>query len=319
MELQSGGGRGGDPAADGEDGGGAPESDVPDGRDEGVASPPASPAAPPGSGAGSPAPSSGSSDGSFEVLSHSDAMSSAVDVDCALTSDSDRDGSIGRAGTESDASDASGRRRPASDDGDELGTAGRRTPGRRRRETVYGCLARLRREGSLYRGASQSVTTMTVSNGVFFYALHVVRRRLDGSPGRAPRTAAGRTLLASSVAGAVNVLLTNPLWVSSLRIMESDGPARPGRSPPTVWGTMRTIARDEGPGRLWSGTASSLLLVSNPIVQHAVYERLRGAVLGGRRGGSAARRGAAALSPLEAFVLGALAKAVATVVTYPLQ
>lgn len=298
---------------------------------------------PPSPPAGSPAPS----DGSFEVVSHSDAPPQAVDGPPS-DSDSDRDGSRGRAGTDaSDASDRSERRSAASSEGNGRGPGGDapdgpetaaaesddgdapKPAGRRRPETVLGCLARLHGEGSLYRGASQSVTTATASNGVFFYALHAARRGLDGLArrreggrgrillGLAPRTAAGRTLLASSAAGAVNVLLTNPLWVASLRIMESDGP--PGSGRPTVWGAVRTIAREEGPGRLWSGTASSLMLVSNPIVQHAVYERLRGALLGRRRGGRPSRRTAAALSPLEAFVLGALAKAAATVVTYPLQ
>ena len=194
---------------------------------------------------------------------------------------------------------------------------------------MYDCLVRLRKENSLYRGASPSVTTMMISNGIFFYALQVVKHRLDRiRPGERtfagrlmPRTGAGRTLLASSVAGAVNVFLTNPLWVSSLRIMESGPSPGPGSRHPTVWSVMRDVARDEGPGQLWSGTASSLMLVSNPIIQHVIYGWFKGLLLEGRgrRKGGAPSRSSTALSPLEAFLFGALAKAVATVVTYPLQ
>uniref|UniRef100_A0A673YKY7 Solute carrier family 25 member 17 n=1 Tax=Salmo trutta TaxID=8032 RepID=A0A673YKY7_SALTR len=58
------------------------------------------------------------------------------------------------------------------------------------------------------------------------------------------------------------------------------------------------IIEDEGVGALWNGTFPSLLLVLNPAVQSLVHREL--------------------LS-LEVFLIGAIAKAVATTVTYPLQ
>ena len=338
VELQSGGGGGGDPAVE-DEGEAASAEDVSnesiegDGPIEGDGSSASRSNADPRGEGGSPAGSGSpvSSDGSFEVVSHTDALSSISSaVDCGPSSDSDCDGSSRQAGGIEghalDGSDATGRRSAASDDERRRAPAGRdagRAP-RRRRETMYDCLFRLRKENSLYRGASPSVTTMMISNGVFFYALQVVKHRLDrmdrsreGRTGRImPRTSTGRTLLASSVAGAVNVLLTNPLWVSSLRIMESGAVGRQ----PTVWTVMRDVARDEGPGQLWSGTVSSLMLVSNPIIQHVIYGWFKGLLLEGRgRRTGGPPRPSTALSPLEAFLFGALAKAVATVVTYPLQ
>lgn len=104
----------------------------------------------------------------------------------------------------------------------------------------------------------------------------------------------------------------------------------------------------EGLAGLWSGTAPSLVLVSNPIIQFVVYETLKQAL--GRRHShqhqgqneDAARkivtqppdpRSAAAtgsshggaggpsvgLRSHEAFLLGAMAKTISTLVTYPLQ
>ena len=64
---------------------------------------------------------------------------------------------------------------------------------------------------------------------------------------------------------------------------------------------------------LWNGTGPSLLLVSNPVVQFVVYERVR-ATFSAR----AAQRGTP-ISTLEFFFIGAVAKAVATIVTYPVQ
>lgn len=106
----------------------------------------------------------------------------------------------------------------------------------------------------------------------------------------------------------------------------------------SLWTVIRDIAHSEGVSQLWNGTWTSLLLVSNPIIQHFLYERMRSRLLGRRRGhrvgkdrvvrGSERRRRRdeeanavrlLTLTPMEAFVFGALAKTVATVVTYPLQ
>ena len=77
---------------------------------------------------------------------------------------------------------------------------------------------------------------------------------------------------------------------------------------------MGKIAASEGLGALWQGTAASLVLVSNPIIQFVSYEWLK------KRADAIARSGGRALpSSLQAFVLGAAAKAVATLATYPLQ
>jgi adenine nucleotide transporter 17 len=61
---------------------------------------------------------------------------------------------------------------------------------------------------------------------------------------------------------------------------------------------------------LWNGLPISLWLVSNPIIQFFTYDSFKNYLM---------RRGKTALTALEAFFLGALAKAVATMCTYPLQ
>jgi len=221
-------------------------------------------------------------------------------------------------------------------------------------ETIAQCLTRLYQEQTLYKGASHMVTTLTISNAIFFYALQVTRRRLSSFNSNQryqnhnrrynqhsyilnllyhvlPKSKMGRSLLSSSIAGCINVLLTNPLWVASLRIMESrievegnddDTIQQQGR--PTLWNVMQRIVQSEGISSLWNGTSTSLLLVSNPIIQHFMYEQLRTIILGRRklrhaRQRSDGRKGNLSLSPLEAFLFGAVAKGIATVATYPLQ
>ena len=61
---------------------------------------------------------------------------------------------------------------------------------------------------------------------------------------------------------------------------------------------------------LWNGLPISLWLVSNPIIQFFTYDSFKNYLT---------RRDKTNITALEAFFLGALAKAVATVFTYPLQ
>lgn len=68
---------------------------------------------------------------------------------------------------------------------------------------------------------------------------------------------------------------------------------------------MVYVARNEGFGRLWSGISPSLILVSNPAIQFAVYEYLK--------------RRISTKSAFSVFLMGAVSKAIATVITYPLQ
>ncbi|XP_029425000.1 peroxisomal membrane protein PMP34 isoform X2 [Nannospalax galili] len=69
------------------------------------------------------------------------------------------------------------------------------------------------------------------------------------------------------------------------------------------------IIRDEGILALWNGTFPSLLLVFNPAIQFMFYEGLKRQLLKKRT----------KLSSLDVFIIGAIAKAIATTVTYPMQ
>ena len=158
------------------------------------------------------------------------------------------------------------------------------------RSSIVTCLRTLLARGELYRGVGSICTTLATSSFIFFYLNEYGKRLLK------------QRLLISCLAGTINVLLTNPLWVANLKVVAGEADS--------LWSELRRVARREGIRPLWKGTGTSILLVSNPVLQFFGYDLLRRWQL---------VRGATHLSPARAFWTGALAKAMATVATYPLQ
>lgn len=150
------------------------------------------------------------------------------------------------------------------------------------------CLCQLYESNELYRGVKNNVIILAVSNFCFFYVNEAMKKRSENK------------LMNSCIAGVGNVCVTNPLWVANMRIISSSRSSN-------LHEELLDIAGTSGIGEWWSGAAVSLLLVSNPIIQFYAYETLKGQSTAGM------------MTPLQAFVKGALAKLIATVLTYPLQ
>jgi len=174
---------------------------------------------------------------------------------------------------------------------------------------------------ALYRGLRSTIVSLGCSNFVYFYTYNGLKAAVSSylrKSGGSGELQSHQHLILSSVAGVVNVLSTTPLWTCGTRltvqtrkqIAGKDSGPRPYKG---TWDALTRIIQEEGVLALWNGTIPSLILVSNPVIQFVVYERLR-KIAAGR----AAARGTP-INSLEFFVVGACAKAVATVCTYPLQ
>lgn len=139
-----------------------------------------------------------------------------------------------------------------------------------------------------------------------------------------------KDLAMGSIAGAINVLTTTPLWVVNTRIRMQKDP----NSTKKLIGNNKShkdtasdsdlderfsclsdglikICKKQGPAALWSGTLPSLVLVSNPAIQFMIFEMLK------RQMKQFLDR--QELSPYHIFALGAISKSVSTVISYPLQ
>lgn len=149
---------------------------------------------------------------------------------------------------------------------------------------------------SLYRGLTPVLQSLSVSNFVYFYSFHTLRKALSTKP------SALQDLMFGIIAGSINVLITSPLWVVNTRMKMQTNTYT------NLFQGLYELYQKEGAKGLWSGTIPSLLLVSNPAIQFMVYESLK------RNMTSKGQ-----FDIYTAFLAGAVAKAIATTVTYPVQ
>ncbi|KAJ8716068.1 hypothetical protein PYW08_013353 [Mythimna loreyi] len=149
---------------------------------------------------------------------------------------------------------------------------------------------------SLYRGLAPVLQSLSVSNFVYFYTFHGLRKMSTKD------TSALRDLMFGLIAGSINVLVTSPLWVVNTRMKLEKS------SYNSLTEGLIDLFKKEGARGLWSGTVPSLLLVSNPAIQFMVYEALKRHLVS-----------KGMFDTFSAFLIAAVAKAVATTLTYPLQ
>nr|DAD26650.1 TPA_asm: hypothetical protein HUJ06_028118 [Nelumbo nucifera] len=195
--------------------------------------------------------------------------------------------------------------------------------------------------GRLYGGLTPSLVGTAASQGVYYYFYQIFRSQAeadaldrwkkgigDGSVGMFS------SLAVAALAGCVNVLFTNPIWVVVTRMQthtKASTETRLNRNlsivpdetilavvEPPPYGTSHAVQEvydEAGLWGFWKGVFPTLIMVSNPSIQFMLYETLL-KKLKARRASS--KKGNDAVTALEIFLLGAVAKLGATVVTYPL-
>ncbi|KAG9264385.1 peroxisomal membrane protein PMP34 [Astyanax mexicanus] len=163
---------------------------------------------------------------------------------------------------------------------------------------------------SLYRGWFPVISSLCCSNFVYFYTFNFLKKVMIHDK---RQSRPGKDLVMGFISGAVNVLLTTPMWVVNTRLKLQGAKFRNEELHQThykgIFDAFSQIIANEGVGTLWNGTLPSLVLVFNPAVQFMFYEAMK------RKAGRGGRR----VSSVEIFLIGAIAKAIATTATYPLQ
>lgn len=158
---------------------------------------------------------------------------------------------------------------------------------------------------ALYRGIFPVLESLCISNFVYFYTFHCLKSSIH-----LKESSVVMDLIFGMMAGVVNVLGTTPCWVvnTRLKLVATNGQQNPVNYSNLLEGLIY-VGKTEGPAGLWAGTVPSLMLVINPAIQFMVYEALKRRVV----------EKYSTISGWGVFGIGAVAKAVATIFTYPLQ
>ncbi|KAJ0410817.1 hypothetical protein ATCC90586_010140 [Pythium insidiosum] len=225
-------------------------------------------------------------------------------------------------------------RQQVAQDGDDQSRADQKralAPRPRQRNMWLLCWAIYRHEGleGLFAGLSSKMAHTVFSSFAYFYWYSFLKQATERRTGHAIST--GANLLVAAVAGALNMSMTLPLEMINTRaqITDSDddddddgngddsGAQKPsGVQHKSTWAIVQEIYAENGLLSFWKGYVPSLVLVSNPSINYTVFDSLKLRVQQWKQQRTNAKR-LVALTMLEAFVLAAIAKAIATIITYP--
>ncbi|XP_062006262.1 peroxisomal adenine nucleotide carrier 1 [Rosa rugosa] len=160
---------------------------------------------------------------------------------------------------------------------------------------------------SLYQGLETKNLQSFISQFVYFYGYSYFKRLyLETSGSKSIGTTAN--LILAAAAGACTAIATQPLDTASSRMQTSAFGKSKG-----LWKTLTEGTWSDA----FDGLGISLLLTANPAIQYTVFDQLKQRLLKGKQDKSAKGSSPEALSAFSAFVLGAVSKSVATVLTYP--
>ncbi|KAJ4403180.1 ADP/ATP carrier protein, partial [Gnomoniopsis sp. IMI 355080] len=155
----------------------------------------------------------------------------------------------------------------------------------------------------LYAGMSGSLLGVASTNFAYFFWYNTVRDAYFKATKSSAVSSTAVELALGAIAGALAQLFTIPVAVVTTRQQTQSKEERK-----SMLETAREVIEgDDGVTGLWRGLKASLVLVVNPSITYGAYERLRPILFPG-----------AVLKPWQAFILGALSKALATIATQPL-
>ncbi|XP_066362013.1 peroxisomal adenine nucleotide carrier 1-like [Miscanthus floridulus] len=164
---------------------------------------------------------------------------------------------------------------------------------------------------SLYQGLNTKNIQSFVSSFFYFYGYSYFKRLyLEKSGAKSIGTTAN--LLVAATAGACTVFVTQPLDTAASRMQTSAFGKSKGLRETLSEGTWMEA---------FDGLGISIILTCNPSIQYTVFDQLKQRIIQRQRrknAGSAEDNSRVVLSAFSAFLLGAISKSIATVLTYPL-
>ncbi|KAK1315670.1 Peroxisomal adenine nucleotide carrier 1 [Acorus calamus] len=164
---------------------------------------------------------------------------------------------------------------------------------------------------SLYQGLGTKNLQSFISQFVYFYGYNYFKRLyLKKSGAKSIGTKAN--LVVAAAAGACTAIVTQPLDTASSKMQTSAFGKAKG-----LWETLSEGSWSDA----FDGLGISLLLTSNPAIQYTAFDQLKQRAIRRQKlsndGKVPIETSLQALSAFSAFLLGAVSKSIATVLTYP--
>ena len=161
---------------------------------------------------------------------------------------------------------------------------------------------------ALFSGLNLALTGTAISMGIYYFWYEFFKHLLQK---KGIRFTTGVSLLVAAAAGAINTTCTTPFWVITTRMQNASKKGENEDS--SVLKTISNVWKEAGFGGFFRGLMPSLVLVVNPAIQFMVFEQLRLWLVFQKK----RQNLKPVLSATEIFVLGAIGKIIATIITYP--
>ncbi|KAE8678959.1 Peroxisomal adenine nucleotide carrier 1 [Hibiscus syriacus] len=160
---------------------------------------------------------------------------------------------------------------------------------------------------SLYQGLGTKNLQSFIAQFVYFYGYsHFKRLYLEKSGFKSIGTKSN--LILAAAAGACTAIVTQPLDTAASRMQTSAFGKSKGLCKTLTEGTLSDA---------FDGLGISLLLTSNPAIQYTVFDQLKQRLLKQKSNKADHASSPVVLSAFTAFLLGAISKSIATIITYP--
>ncbi|KAG7384897.1 ADP/ATP carrier protein [Phytophthora pseudosyringae] len=155
---------------------------------------------------------------------------------------------------------------------------------------------------SLYQGIQYKATESSTSKFLYFYAYTMLAQMVAPKDGKPIGTITDLGI--GYLSELLHLPITMPMELVGTRMQT-------GSESGSILQILRSIVKEGGIAGLYKGLGAYFVLCLQPAIQYTVFERLKGMYL------RKFKQASHALGALEAFVLGAVARSMATLVLFP--
>ncbi|OMJ88848.1 hypothetical protein SteCoe_9153 [Stentor coeruleus] len=145
----------------------------------------------------------------------------------------------------------------------------------------------------VYSGFSSNIVSIAISYAMYFFSYKYLRTMILR---KKPNLSIVDEIYTSFISSVIVIVFNTPLWTINSRLMKDKSKS--------LREIFYQILYNEGPGAFFKGMSLSVLLTINPVIQYTFYEFLK--------------KKLHAKSLIQYFFMGAVAKFIATVFTYPI-